>query len=52
MHIARNEAATAVMNGWKSLELAQAFLLLALYSPPARKWEDERGYLYTGIATR
>lgn len=52
MHIARNEAATAVMNGWKSIELAQAFILLALWAPPAKKWEEERGYLYTGIATR
>jgi hypothetical protein len=40
------------MHGFKSVELAQAFILLAFYSQPAKRWEEERGYVFGGLAMR
>ncbi|EIN11967.1 hypothetical protein PUNSTDRAFT_99325 [Punctularia strigosozonata HHB-11173 SS5] len=50
MHFAKNEAANALLYGFKSVELAQAFLIMALYSTPAKRWEEDRGWLYAGLA--
>lgn len=52
MHFAKNECANALMHGSKSIGLAQAFILLAMYHNPAKRWEEERAYLYAGLATR
>lgn len=52
MHYAKNECADALMHGPKSIGLAQAFMLLAMYHNPAKRFEEERGYLYAGLATR
>jgi hypothetical protein len=52
MHFAKNEAATALLHGMKTVELAQAFIMMALYSSPAKRWEEDRGWLYTGLAIR
>jgi hypothetical protein len=52
MHFAKNECANALMHGWKSVGLAQAFMLLAMYHNPARRWEEERPYVYAGLALR
>ncbi len=38
--------------GWKSVELAQAYILMSIYSVPARRWEDDRSWLYAGLAIR
>ena len=38
--------------GWKSVELAQAYIILSIYGVPARRWEEDRGWLYTGLAIR
>ncbi|KAI0643341.1 fungal-specific transcription factor domain-containing protein [Trametes meyenii] len=52
MHFAKHAAASALLNGWKSVELAQAYLLMSLYGVPARRWEEDRNWLYTGLAIR
>lgn len=52
MHFALNECANALMHGWKCIELAQAFMLLTMYAHPAKRWEEERSYLYGGLAMR
>lgn len=52
MHYAKNECADALMHGPKSIGLAQAFMLLAMYHNPAKRFEEERAYLYAGLATR
>jgi hypothetical protein len=52
MHFAKNECANALMHGLKSVGLAQAFILLAMYHNPAKRWEEERAYLYAGLAMR
>ncbi|EKM51056.1 uncharacterized protein PHACADRAFT_263020 [Phanerochaete carnosa HHB-10118-sp] len=52
MHFAKHAAANALITGWKSVELAQAYIILSVYSVPARRWEEDRGWLYTGLAIR
>ncbi|KAF8198312.1 hypothetical protein K438DRAFT_1584084 [Mycena galopus ATCC 62051] len=52
MHFAKHSAANALIDGWKSVELCQAYILLSIYPVPARKWEEDRSWLYTGLAIR
>ncbi|EMD31564.1 hypothetical protein CERSUDRAFT_119609 [Gelatoporia subvermispora B] len=52
MHFAKHAAAEGLLNGWKSVELAQAYILMSIYSVPARRWEEDRSWLYTGLAIR
>ncbi|KAG6333341.1 hypothetical protein ID866_5747 [Astraeus odoratus] len=52
MHFAKHSAANALIDGWKSIELCQAYILMSIYAVPARKWEEDRSWLYTGLAIR
>ncbi|OJA14638.1 hypothetical protein AZE42_02677 [Rhizopogon vesiculosus] len=52
MHFAKHSAANALTDGWKSVELCQAYILMSIYAVPARKWEEDRSWLYTGLAAR
>jgi hypothetical protein len=52
MHFARSEASNALIHGWKTVELCQAYLLLSMYGVPAKRWEEDRSWLYTGLAIR
>ncbi|TFY67780.1 hypothetical protein EVJ58_g1401 [Rhodofomes roseus] len=52
MKYARLGAGTALIGGQKSIEAVQAYILLSLYPVPARRWEDDRSYLYLGLAIR
>jgi len=52
MHFARRAAADGLLNGWKSVELSQAYMLLSTYAVPARRWEEDRSWLYIGLAIR
>ncbi|KAF7318088.1 hypothetical protein HMN09_00316700 [Mycena chlorophos] len=52
MHFAKHSAATALIDGWKSVELVQAYILMSIYAVPARRWEEDRSWLYTGLAIR
>ncbi|KAI0694595.1 hypothetical protein BC835DRAFT_1274282 [Cytidiella melzeri] len=52
MEYARLAAGTALIGGQKSVESVHAFILLSLYPVPARKWEDDRGFIYLGVAIR
>ncbi|KAB5591031.1 Fungal specific transcription factor domain containing protein [Ceratobasidium theobromae] len=52
MHHAKAAAATAITDGWKSLEVCQAYLLLSVYPQPARSWAEDRAWLYLGCAIR
>ena len=52
MHFAKSAAANAMIDGYKSVELCQAYILLSIYSVPARRWEEDRSWLYTGLAIR
>lgn len=52
MHFAKRAAADGLLNGWKSVELSQAYIILSIYSVPVRRWEEDRSWLYTGLAIR
>ncbi|THH12044.1 hypothetical protein EW146_g7836 [Bondarzewia mesenterica] len=52
MHFAKSAAANSLIDGWKSVELCQAYILMSIYAVPARRWEDDRSWLYTGLAIR
>lgn len=48
----RLSAGTALITGRKSVELVYAYLLLALYPVPCKRWQDDRSWLYLGLAIR
>ncbi|KAJ6570517.1 hypothetical protein DFH09DRAFT_1261132 [Mycena vulgaris] len=52
MHLAQQAAGAAVVGGHKSVDLVQGFLLMSAYPVPARRWEEERGWVYLGLAIR
>lgn len=52
MHFAKHSAANALIDGWKSVELCQAYILMSIYAVPAKRWEEDRSWLYTGLAIR
>ncbi|KAJ7124189.1 hypothetical protein C8R44DRAFT_980593 [Mycena epipterygia] len=52
MHFAKHAAATALIDGWKSVELCQAYILMSMYTAPTRKWEEDPSWLYAGLAIR
>jgi hypothetical protein len=52
MYYAQLAAGTALISGHKSVESVSGYILLALYPVPARKWEDDRSWLYLGLAIR
>jgi hypothetical protein len=52
MHYAQLAAGTALIGGQKTVEVCQAYILLSLYPVPAHRWEDNRSWLYLGLAIR
>ncbi|KAF7791677.1 hypothetical protein EIP86_002700 [Pleurotus ostreatoroseus] len=52
MRYAQLAAGTALIGGQKSVEVVHAYILLALYPVPSRKWEDDRSWIYLGVAIR
>jgi len=52
MHFAKQAAANGLISGKKSVELALAYMLLAYYAGPAKRWEDQRSWLYVGLGIR
>jgi|ERR1700722_12466351 len=52
MHFAKHSAANALIDGWKSVELCQAYIMMSIYAVPAKRWEEDRSWLYTGLAIR
>ncbi|KAI0651059.1 fungal-specific transcription factor domain-containing protein [Trametes meyenii] len=51
-HFAKAAAANTLLDGWKTIEICQAFTLLGMYSPPVQRLEENRAWSYTGIASR
>ncbi|PCH42434.1 hypothetical protein WOLCODRAFT_120564 [Wolfiporia cocos MD-104 SS10] len=52
MKYARLAAGTALIGGQKNIEVVQAYILLSLYPVPAQRWEDDRSFIYLGLAIR
>jgi len=51
-HFAKASAASAFIDGWKCVEMCQAYLMLTAYTPPTQRFEDSRSGFYSGVATR
>ncbi|KAF7373022.1 hypothetical protein MSAN_00509600 [Mycena sanguinolenta] len=52
MQFAKRSAANALNEGWKTIELCQAYLLLSIYAVPVQNWEQDCTWLFTGVAIR
>jgi hypothetical protein len=53
VHFAKTSAASTLVEGRKSIELCQAYLLLAIWSSGSTKtFEEDRGWLWLGYAIR
>ncbi len=52
LHVAKAAAANAFLDGWKTVEMCQAYALMAAYMPAARRWDEDRTWFYSGVAFR
>ncbi|KAI0267719.1 hypothetical protein BC834DRAFT_821940 [Gloeopeniophorella convolvens] len=52
MEYARQAAGATFLGGEKRVEVVQAYILLSLWPIPARRWEDDRCWIYLGQAIR
>ncbi|KAL0946983.1 hypothetical protein HGRIS_013130 [Hohenbuehelia grisea] len=52
MNLARDAAGKALIDSSKSVDVCQAFLLLAVYPTPKKKWAQDRSWLLMGVAIR
>lgn len=50
--IARDAAAEAMIMGRQDVETVQALLILAVYPVPAKKWLEDKSWLFMGAAIR
>jgi hypothetical protein len=50
MEIARDAAGRALVEGSKSVDLCQAYLIMAVYPVPKKKWVEDRSWLLMGVA--
>ncbi|KAG2740057.1 hypothetical protein P692DRAFT_201898638, partial [Suillus brevipes Sb2] len=48
----RSTPRLTLIDGWKSVELCQAYILMSIYAVPVCRWEEERSWLYTALAAR
>ncbi|KAL1756031.1 fungal-specific transcription factor domain-containing protein [Schizophyllum commune] len=49
---ARTAAGNALVNGLKSVDACQAYLLLGMYPTPKRNYADDRSWMFLGVAIR
>ncbi|KAK9896743.1 hypothetical protein P389DRAFT_172123 [Cystobasidium minutum MCA 4210] len=52
MPYARKLASDMIERGFKSVEIVQAYMLLAYYNTPTERFEDDRTWTYIGLAIR
>ena len=52
MHHAQLTAGTTLITGRKNVEVCIAYILLSLYPVPKRRWDEDRGWIYLGLAIR
>ena len=52
MTYAQLAAGTALISGPKTVETVAAYILLSLYPLPKRRWEEDRTWLFLGLAIR
>ncbi|KAF8921372.1 hypothetical protein CPB85DRAFT_1372495 [Mucidula mucida] len=47
---ARDASAKSLIEGPRTIDVCQAYLLMALYPPPKKKWEEDRRWILMGVA--
>ena len=52
MEFARDAASQALIDPVKDVDTCQAFLILAVFPVPKKKWVEDRSWLLMGIAFR
>lgn len=52
MCCARRIAASSFIIGQKSVEMVIAYILMALYPIPVKRYEDDRSWIFLGMAIR
>jgi len=52
MSCARRKAASSFIVGQKSVEMVIAYILLALYPVAVKRYEDDRSWIFLGMAIR
>lgn len=52
MEFARDAAGKALVDGTISIDVCQAYLLLAVYPRPGKKWDKDRSWILMGVAIR
>lgn len=52
MNFAKDAAGKALTESAKRVDIVQAYLLLAVYPVPKKKWSDDRSWLLMGVAFR
>ncbi|KAH7884540.1 hypothetical protein F5I97DRAFT_1468711 [Phlebopus sp. FC_14] len=52
MQYAQLAAGSALITGTKNEEMCAAYLLMQLYPVPAKRWDEERSWIYLGVAIR
>ncbi|KAJ6630715.1 fungal-specific transcription factor domain-containing protein [Mycena sp. CBHHK59/15] len=50
--LARDAAAKALIDGSRSVDVCQAYLLLGVYPVPKKKFVDDRSWLFMGVSIR
>jgi len=49
---AKDAVTNTLIDGRQTVELCQAYILMSTYGIPARRWEEDRTWLYTDLAIR
>lgn len=52
MQYAQLAAGNALVSGTKNVEMCAAYILMSLYPMPVKRWEQQRSWLYLGLAIR
>ncbi|KAF9005589.1 fungal-specific transcription factor domain-containing protein [Cyathus striatus] len=52
MEFARDAAGKNLIEGRRSLDICQAYLIMAVYPVPKKKWTEDRSWLLMGVAIR
>jgi hypothetical protein len=52
MDFARDIAGQTLVDGSQSIDVCQAYLIMAVYPTPRKRWAEDRSWLLMGVAIR
>jgi len=50
MEFARDFACKAIVENFRGVDVCQAYLIMAVYPEPKKKWVQDRSWLLIGVA--